>query len=304
MTMKYVVRAPAKVNLCLLLGPTRADGRHELVTLFESISLADELSVSVGSRLPDAVRCDEIDDPNLAAVALERLRARGWEGPPLHVEVAKHIPIAGGMGGGSADAAAVLRLAHELRAVPHQTIAEVAAELGADVPSQLSPGLALGTGAGERVQPHQPLALHAFVVVRQPFRLATREVYAEADRLDLPHDRTALKEKLDQLRTELSPGAQLPSALVVNELEPAAVSLLPQIGESLAAVRDAGADHALVSGSGPTVLGLFWGEDATRRAAQSQARLRDDFPDSTTATPVDCAFGEPRQTAKAHKDRA
>ncbi len=302
--MKYVVRAPAKINLCLFLGPTRADGRHELVTLFESISLADELSVSFGSRLPDAVRCDEIDDPNLAAVALERLRARGWGGPPLHVEVAKHIPVAGGMGGGSADAAAVLRLANELRAVPRHTIAEVAAELGADVPSQLQPGLALGTGAGERVQPHQPLAPHAFVVVRQRYRLATRRVYAEADRLELAHDRAGLQEKLDQLRTALSPRARLPSGLVVNELEPAALSLLPQIGDSLAAVRDAGADHALVSGSGPTVFGLFWGEDAMRRAARSQAGLRDHFPDTTTATPVDSAFGDPVQTAKAHKDRA
>lgn len=302
--MKYVVRAPAKVNLCLFLGPARADGRHELVTLLESISLADELSVSVSSRLHDEVRCDEIDDPNLAAVALERLRARGWEGPALRVEVVKHIPIAGGMGGGSADAAAVLRVASELRAAPQQTIAEVAAELGADVPSQLSPGLALGIGAGERVQPHQPLAPHAFVVVRLPARLATRKAYAEADRLDLPHDRAGLQEKLDQLRMELSPGARLPNALVVNELEPAALSLLPQIGEALAAVRESGADHALVSGSGPTVFGVFWGEDAIQRAAQSQAGLRDQFPDTTTATPVDSAFGEPVQTAKAHKDRA
>ncbi|HZO77414.1 MAG TPA: hypothetical protein VFB39_05170 [Solirubrobacteraceae bacterium] len=292
--MKYVVRAPAKVNLCLFLGPTRADGRHELVTLFESVSLADELSVSVRSRPPDAVRCDEIDDPNLAAVALERLRARGWEGPPLHVQVAKHIPVAGGMGGGSADAAAVLRLANRIRAVPHQTIDDVAVELGADVPSQLQPGLALGTGAGERVQPHQPLAPHAFVVVSQRYRLATREVYAEADRLALPHDRAGLQEKLDLLRTELAPGARLPSGLLVNELEPAALSLLPQIEESLAGVRDAGADDALVSGSGPTVFGLFWGEDAMRRAAESQASLQDQFPDTMTATPVDSAFGEPR----------
>lgn len=301
--MNFVVRAPGKVNLCLFLGPTRSDGRHELVTLFESVSLADEVSVSVRSRPPDVVRCDELDDPNLAAVALERLRARGWEGPPLHVEVAKHIPVAGGMGGGSADAAAVLRLASGLRPVPQRTVAEVAAELGADVPSQLSPGVALGTGAGERVEPHQPLAPHAFVVVRQPYRLATREVYAEADRLGLPHDRTGLEKKLDQLRTGLSPGARLPGDLLVNELEPAALSLLPQIGETIGAVRDAGAEHALVSGSGPTVLGLFWGEAGIQRAAQVQAALRDHFPGITTAVPVDSAFGDPTQTAKAHKDR-
>src|SRR5947207_3027501 len=138
--MNFVVRAPGKVNLCLFLGPPRSDGRHELVTLLESVSLADELCVSVRPRPPDAVRCDDLDDPNLAAIALERLRARGWEGPPLHVEVAKHIPVAGGMGGGSADAAAVLRLASGLRPVPQQTVTELAAEIGAAVPRQLSAG--------------------------------------------------------------------------------------------------------------------------------------------------------------------
>ena len=292
--MRFTVRAPGKVNLCLFLGPTRPDGLHDLVTLLESVSLADELSASVRSRPPDTVRCDELDDPNLAAVALERLRARGWEGPPLDVDVAKRIPVAGGMGGGSADAAAVLRLANELQPVPRQTLGELAAELGADVPSQLSPGLALGTGAGERVRSHQQLAPHAFLIVRQPYRLATREVYAEADRLGLPHDRAELEKKLGQLLTALSPGARLPSALVVNELEPAALSLVPQIGDSLAAVRDAGADQALVSGSGPTVLGLFWGEDGAERAAMGEAGLRDRFPDVAAATPVDADYGEPR----------
>ena len=302
--MNFVVRAPGKVNLCLFLGPSRPDRRHELVTLFESVSLADELSVSVKSRPPDEVRCDALDDPNLAAVALERLRTRGWEGPPLHVELAKHIPVAGGMGGGSADAAAVIRLASGLQSVPQQTVAELAAELGADVPSQLSPGLTLGTGAGERIEQHRPLAPHAFVVIRQPYRLATREVYAEADRLNLPRGRAWLEEKLEQLRAAISPGARLPNALLVNELEPAAVSLLPQIGESLAAVREAGAEHSLVSGSGPTVLGLLWGADARQRAAKVQAALRDRFPGIKTAVPVDPAFGDPIEAAKAHKDRS
>jgi 4-diphosphocytidyl-2-C-methyl-D-erythritol kinase len=294
--MKFVVRAPGKVNLCLFLGPTRPDGRHELVTLFESVSLADELWAWVKPRPPDAVECDELDDPNLAAVALERLRARGWDGPPLRMRVAKRIPVAGGMGGGSADAAAVLRLANELQPAPRQTLAELAAELGADVRSQLSPGLALGTGAGERVQPHQPLAHHALLIVPQPYRLATREVYAEADRLGLPHARAQLEKALDELRAALSAGARLPTRLVVNELEPAALSLLPQLGEALAAGRGAGADEALVSGSGPTVFGLYWGEDGAERAAASEAGLRHRFPGTTRAIPVAADFGKPRST--------
>jgi 4-diphosphocytidyl-2-C-methyl-D-erythritol kinase len=293
--MKFRVRAPGKVNLCLFLGPPRHDRRHELVTLFESVSLADELSVSTKSRFPDAVHCDELDDPNLAAVALERLRAHGWEGPSLHLKIAKRIPVAGGMGGGSADAAAVLRLANHLQVLPEETIASIAAELGADVPSQLTPGLALGTGAGDRVSGHPPLAPHTLLIVMLPHRLSTREVYAEADRLRLPHDSAGLDHKLDQLQEALSPGARLPPALLVNELQPAAISLLPHIGEALDAALDAGADQALVSGSGPTVVALFWGEERAQRAHRSQAKLRDRFPGVRTAVPVQGEFARPRR---------
>lgn len=294
--MTLRVRAPGKVNLCLFLGPLRRDGRHELVTLLESVSLADEMSASVLARPPDVVQCDELDDPNLAAVALERLRRRGWEGPPLRLELAKRIPVAGGMGGGSADAAAVLRLANELESVAKQDLAELAAELGADVPSQLAPGLALGTGVGDRVRAQHPLASHGLLIVPQPHRLATREVYAEADRLNLPRDRAELERKFDELQAALSPGEPVPAALVVNDLEAAALSLLPQIEDALHAVREAGADHALVSGSGPTVFGLFWGENGNDRATRAQANVSQHFPAATVADPVQAEFGEPRRS--------
>ena len=294
--MSFLVRAPGKVNLTLFLGPRRPDDRHELVTLFESVSLADELSAAVRAHPPDVVECDELDDVNLAAVALERLRGGGWDGPPLHLRLAKRIPVAGGMGGGSADAAAVLRLAHELRPVPDRTLIALAAELGADVPSQLLPGLAIGTGAGDLVHAQPPLAPHALLLVPQPYNLATREVYAEADRLGLPCDTTELERKLDELQAGLSPDGRLPEPLIVNELQPAALSLLPQIEEAIDAVREAGADHALVSGSGPTVFGLFWGEDGAQRAAHSAASLRDRFPKLTTAMPIGAEFGMPRRT--------
>ncbi len=138
-----------KVNLCLFLGPVREDGRHELVTLYESISLADELSLTESDA--DEVVCPGVNGPNLVSAALEGLRARGWGAPAVRIEIGKRIPVAAGLGGGSADAAAALRLAKRLAPVPDELVRELAAELGADVPGQLQPGLWLGTGAGERI---------------------------------------------------------------------------------------------------------------------------------------------------------
>lgn len=245
--------AYGKVNLCLFLGPLRDDGRHELVTLIESVSLADELEITPAST--DEVVCEGVEGDNLVAAALRSLRAAGWDGPPLRVEIRKRIPVAAGMGGGSADAAAMLRAAARLAPIPGDPL-RIAAGLGADVPSQVSPGLWLATGAGERLEPRAPLAPHALVVVPSEHRLSTPEVYAEADRLGLPRSPEALAAKLPELE----------SGLGVNDLEPAAVSLCPEIARTLETVRSAGADHALVCGSGPTVAGLWWGEQSAGRA--------------------------------------
>ncbi len=140
--MKLTARAPGKVNLCLFLGPTRADGRHELVTVLESVSLADELELRVleDDHGPDQVTCEGVEGPNLAEKALSGLRARGWEAPPVQLTIAKRIPVAAGMGGGSADAAATLRLAVEVAPGRPEEVAALAAELGSDVPSQLAAG--------------------------------------------------------------------------------------------------------------------------------------------------------------------
>ena len=109
--MKLVARAPGKVNLSLFLGPVREDGRHELVTLYESVSLADEVTVIPAEADADQVVCAGVNGLNIVTQTLDGLRARGWDGPALRVAIEKRIPVAGGMGGGSADAAAVLRLA-------------------------------------------------------------------------------------------------------------------------------------------------------------------------------------------------
>ncbi len=265
--MKLTALAPAKVNLCLFLGPPRPDGRHEVVTLLESVSLADELSLTTRDDAGrDELHCPGVEGPNLVATALSELRAGGWDAPPVRIEVRKRIPVAGGMGGGSVDAAAALRLADALKPVPGELIAELAGRLGTDVPSQLQPGLVIGTGAGDEVQPMGPLGTHALLILPLPHRLGAAEVYAEADRLGLPRSRTELERASGELRDALGAGEELAPHLLVNDLQPAAISLCPPIGEAVDAARGAGAGQVMVSGSGPTVFGLLWGQDALERA--------------------------------------
>jgi 4-diphosphocytidyl-2-C-methyl-D-erythritol kinase len=281
--------APGKVNLCLFLGGSRPDGRHELVTLVESVSLADELTLTtLPSGSADEVICrPPVDGRNLVHSALELLRASHWLGPPVRIEIEKRIPVAAGMGGGSADAAAALRLARRLAPVAEEQLLEIAGRLGADVPSQLNPGLAIGTGAGERVAPQPPLASHALVIVPSAERLATATVYAEADRLGLPRPAGELDAVLAELETVIvGPGAVLSERLLVNDLEPAARSLCPAIDRALAAAMEAGAQAALVSGSGPTVAGVFWGEDALQHASEAAEALSGHYPGASAVVPV------------------
>jgi 4-diphosphocytidyl-2-C-methyl-D-erythritol kinase len=273
--MRLTTVAPGKVNLCLFLGGAREDGRHELVTVFESVSLVDDVSLSERDGPDDVVECDGVTGPNLALDALAALRERGWEAPPVRVEIEKRIPVAAGMGGGSSDAAAVLRLAADVAAVDRETLLEVAASLGADVPAQLTPGLSLGTGAGEIVEPLEPAAAHAFVIVPLPLALSTADVYREADRLALGRPPEELSALADRLR-----GGEL---LLGNDLEPASRSLCPAIDGALGALREAGADHAFVCGSGPTCAGLWWESAA---AAQAAPRLLARFPAASNVRPV------------------
>jgi len=176
------LRAPAKLNLCLYLGRPRDDGLHELRSLFCPLTLADRIVVTDSED--DEVYCPDVAGPNLAEAALAGLRARGWSRPPVRIEIEKRIPVAAGLGGGSADAAAVLRLAgDEVEGIP-----ELAVELGADVPSQLDPALALVGGAGELVEPLLPPRHFGVVLIAAEDGLSTAEVYAEADRLGISRD--------------------------------------------------------------------------------------------------------------------
>jgi 4-diphosphocytidyl-2-C-methyl-D-erythritol kinase len=268
--------APGKVNLCLYLGPARADGRHEVVTVLESVSLADDLTLTVLGGGADQVVCPGVEGRNLVDDALRMLRERGWGAPTVRIAIAKRIPVAGGLAGGSADAAAALRLASRVSAVPAETVAEIATALGSDVPSQLEPGLWLGTGAGDVVELLPPLDPHAFAIVPLRYGLSAGEVYAEADRLGLGRD----GRQLEALHSTWRDG------LAVNDLEPAARSLCPAIDGALGALRAAGALQAFVCGSGPTCAGLWWGGDARAQAERAASSLLGRFPGTTAVVPV------------------
>jgi 4-diphosphocytidyl-2-C-methyl-D-erythritol kinase len=273
------VRAPAKLNLCLYVGPRRDDGLHEIRSLFEPLELADELRISEAAQ--DEVICEGIEDPDLTATALAALRDHGWDGPPLRIEVTKRVPVAAGLGGGSADAAAVLRLAMG----EVEGLRSIAAGIGADVPSQLQPRPCLVAGAGEVIEPAPPPAEHAVVLIPQTKGLATAAVYAEADRLGSPRGeseleaiRRRLRDAVDEGRSPLDYREHL-----VNDLQAAAISLRPEIEDALRALEEAGSDHAMVAGSGPTAFGLYPTADQASAAA---AELRGSFSEVLATGPL------------------
>ncbi|HEX6229476.1 MAG TPA: hypothetical protein VFZ41_08475, partial [Solirubrobacterales bacterium] len=262
------LHAPAKLNLCLYLGPRREDGLHELCSLFEPLALADE--IEVGNAEHDEVICAGVEGENLASRALALLREAGWNRPPQRVEIEKRIPVAGGLGGGSADAAAVLRLA----AGDIEDLEGLAGRLGADVPSQLVPALSLVRGAGERVERLPEPAPHAIVLLPGGGGLSTAEVFAEADRLGIGRGEDELERIAGRLRTAAGSGAS-PLAyaeLLENDLEPAARSLRPEIGEALEALGGAGAPLVLLTGSGPTAVGVFGDLRDAQRVAEALDR--------------------------------
>lgn len=253
-----VEAAPAKVNLVLHVGRARSDGLHELCSLFASVDLADEVRVSEAER--DVVVCEGVEGPNLATAALDAIGDR----PRLRVEIRKRIPVAAGLAGGSADAAAVLRAANRLSAHPlgPEELRRIGMGIGADVPSQVEPRSALVAGAGEHVEPLS-LPEAALVLWPDPRGLSTADVFREADRIG------ATRERLDPDRLRALAAAPLAevAGAVENDLEAAALSLRPELGERIAHLRAAGALAAAVSGSGPTVFGVFGRREAAESAA-------------------------------------
>jgi 4-diphosphocytidyl-2-C-methyl-D-erythritol kinase len=260
-------RAPAKLNLVLHVGRPRPDGLHPLCSLFASIDLEDDLELEPladGGR--DVVECPGVEEPNLAQAALAALRARLEPGalPPVRLTIRKRIPVAAGLGGGSADAAAALRAGNRMAGKPlgAAELRQLGEGLGSDVPSQVEPRHALVQGTGQQVE---PLALPPLAALLVPAAegLSTASVYAELDRLG------GGRAELDpeRLRTLAAAGPEELAGAVENDLQRAALSLRPELEGTLAALRSAGALAAAVSGSGPTCFGLFRDRAAAERTA-------------------------------------
>jgi 4-diphosphocytidyl-2-C-methyl-D-erythritol kinase len=263
-------RAPGKVGLCLFVGAPRADGLHPIVSVFQPVSLADELTLTEGGDA-DRVICPGVDGENLAARALAEFRAAtGWNSGPRTLTIAKHVPVAAGMGGGSADAAAALRLAAAESG--HPIPPDLPMRLGADVPVLLHPARALVTGAGEHVEPLAG-ATSTLVIVPLDAHLSTAAVYREFDARDRPRGTEELDQWAERLRTGEPPPA-------VNDLQAAARRLCPAIDAALNALARAGVQRPLVTGSGPTVFGFSDDPEAPERlraAGYARARSADPY---------------------------
>ncbi|MFF8638669.1 4-(cytidine 5'-diphospho)-2-C-methyl-D-erythritol kinase [Streptomyces pilosus] len=262
--MSVTVRVPAKVNVQLAVGAARPDGFHDLANVFLAVGLYDEVTATPspdGLRItcegPDAGQVP-LDRTNLAARAALLLGARHGRDADVHLHIAKDIPVAGGMAGGSADGAGALLACDALwgTGASREELLDICAELGSDVPFSLVGGTALGTGRGERLTGLEAGGTFHWVFAMASRGLSTPAVFREFDRLaegrEVPAP-VASRDLLDAL-AEGDPDAL--AATVSNDLQPAALSLFPELADTLAAGRAAGALTALVSGSGPTTAFL------------------------------------------------
>lgn len=274
--MSVRVRVPAKVNVQLAVGAARADGFHDLANVFLAVGLYDEITVTPADELrvtcegPDAAQVP-LDTTNLAARAALALAERHGIDPRVHIHIAKDIPVAGGMAGGSADGAGALLACDTLWSLgsSRDELLAICAELGSDVPFSLIGGAALGTGRGERLTPLAVGGEFHWVFAVADGGLSTPTVFQEFDRLTA---HTSVPEPeadpvlLEALRT--GDAAALAGALS-NDLQPAALTLRPSLTATLTAGTAAGALAGLVSGSGPTTAFLAKDPAAAARIAQT-----------------------------------
>jgi 4-diphosphocytidyl-2-C-methyl-D-erythritol kinase len=258
-TGSVTVRVPGKVNLFLAVGDRRDDGYHELTTVFHAVSLADQVTVRTADLLSLSMVGEgagevPVDERNLAWQAAELMAEHVGRAPDVEIVIDKSIPVAGGMAGGSADAAAVLVGMNTLWELggPRRDLHAMAAELGSDVPFALHGGTALGTGRGEELATVLSRNTFHWVLAFGAGGLSTAAVYAEIDKLRESGSPPRLEDP-EPLLTALSSGDPHTLApLLGNDLQPAALSLQPNLRRTLRAGTEAGALAGIVSGSGPT----------------------------------------------------
>ena len=274
--MEVTVRAPAKINLHLGVGAPREDGFHPLVTVYQAVGLYDDVTAriaadwSVGVSVPDWMDDDAVplSGDNIVDRVASLLAAHHGVEPPGEVHIAKAIPVAGGMAGGSADAAAALVALDRLWGLgtTDDDLLALAAQLGSDVPFSLLGGTALGVGRGELVTPVDDRGTWWWVVVPSDTGLSTPEVYRHFDRMfpDAPSQPVPADALLEAIAT--GDTWALADALH-NDLEAAAIDLRPELGRLIERGEEAGALRGLVSGSGPTCVFLCGSADHARSLA-------------------------------------
>lgn len=262
------VQVPAKVNLQLSVGPKESDGYHQVVTVFQAISLFDNIKISEADQFSIAVSGDytngiPLDQSNLVYKAIELMAEEFETDKNLEVSIQKSIPIAGGMAGGSADAAAVLFGIDQLYrlGLSKDELSEIARKLGSDVPFMLHGGTAVGRGHGDEITPALSRGTYHWVIAVSSTGLATPAVYAECDRLRTGLDIKAPTLNDELLQALLSGDATRVGKSLSNDLQAAACSIRPALRLILDTGQEYGALGGVVSGSGPSVAFLVADED-------------------------------------------
>ena len=265
------VRVPAKVNLQLSVGPRESDGYHQLVTVFQAISIFDDVTIRIGeqgSGVNLTVSGDQIhgvptDSSNLVVKAVELIAEKFELDIDVSIDIKKSIPVAGGMAGGSADAAAAIVAIDELYSLDmtREEMHSIASQLGSDVPFLLSGGTAIGQGRGDQLTAALSRGTYHWVLALSSVGLSTPAVYGECDRLrqGLDISEPQISDALMQALLSADPSAV--GKLLINDLQPAACSLRPALRLILDVGQEYGALGAIVSGSGPTVAFLVSDEE-------------------------------------------
>lgn len=258
------LHAPAKINLGLEVRGRRDDGYHEIVTIFQALEFGDTVHLTSARTIKGKSAVPGLDPASdLAFRAAHELQARVGATHGVHIRVDKRIPVAAGLAGGSTNAAAVLSGLSRLWGADPDSVAQTARALGADVSFFLRPGTALGLARGDNLRPLPPAPPRWVLLVRPDATISARDAYAELRPAEWSGGDATLKQ-VDAIRR-----GQLSRHFVTNDLQPAAIRLVPEVADVLRALRATGASPALLAGSGPTCFGLFPNQ-ATAQNAQTR----------------------------------